>query len=71
VGWSHKYGEVLEAFGLDRYAADHSASPQEVCALLDELIENSTAVRRRIAGVLPEVQGSSLGQFDLVEQMLA
>ncbi len=70
VGWSHKYGEVLQAFGLERYAADHTASLQEMSSLLSELLDQADQIRERIAEALPGVRRSALGQFDLIDKVL-
>jgi polysaccharide pyruvyl transferase WcaK-like protein len=71
IGWSHKYIEVLEVFGLERYVADHSSSAEEVSTLLCELLAQSESTRTRIARILPEVRASALAQFELVESAVA
>ena len=57
VAWSHKYEEMMQDLGLERFAMGHEGLVQE--ALLDKVKElwgDRAAVRRGIAERLPEVK---------------
>lgn len=60
VGWSHKYKEVLDMFGLGEYAADYSElSTDKLWEEFQRLLGNSAEIRARIAENLPVVKASS------------
>ena len=60
VGWSHKYKEVLDMFGLGEYAADYSElSSDKLWTEFQRLLENSREIRAKIAENLPRVKESS------------
>lgn len=60
VGWSHKYKEVLDMFGLGEYAADYSElSTDKLWEEFQRLLGNSAEIRARIAENLPAVKASS------------
>lgn len=70
LGWSHKYVEVLETFGLQEYVANLETTSQQLAAMLDRLLHRSVEVRQQIAQTLPEMHESALRQFDIVEEVL-
>lgn len=60
VGWSHKYAEVMEQFGLGEYAADYSSlSPQGLRESFAHFEKHQEEIRRKIQEHLPAVQESS------------
>lgn len=67
VGWSHKYEEVLDDFGLAEWTLDYSAL---AAGGLEErfaaLVEASPAVRARIAERLPAVVADARESFEAV-----
>lgn len=67
LGWSHKYKEVLDMFGLGEYAMDFS---ELNCDTLWErflgLVEDSADIRAKIAENLPRVKESSLDNIRLI-----
>jgi colanic acid/amylovoran biosynthesis protein len=71
IGWSHKYREVLDMFGLADWAVGNDAYTDEVFAerirALDEAAEN---VRTQIAASLPEVTRTALEQVDVIERVV-
>jgi polysaccharide pyruvyl transferase WcaK-like protein len=71
VGWSHKYVEVLEAFGLQEYVANPETSSQQVAAMLDKLLLQAGSVSQRMAQMFPDMRESALRQFDVLETVLA
>ncbi|MBD5130371.1 MAG: hypothetical protein HDT43_10715 [Ruminococcaceae bacterium] len=67
VGWSHKYKEVLDMFGLGEYAADYSElTPEKLRTEFQRLIENSEEIRAKIAENLPNVKASSRENIELI-----
>lgn len=72
VGWSHKYVEVLEDFGLEGYAIDYAQlSEPALRDLFQRLEHDADAVRERIRQRLPAVVESSLGNARLAAELLA
>lgn len=69
VGWSHKYREVLDAFGLGAYAADYSElSAEKLKTEFDRLLENAEEIRGKIAENLPRVRASSRENIELIAE---
>ena len=67
IGWSHKYKEVLDMFGLGGYSADYSELNAE--KLYDEfqrLLQNSEEIRAKIGENLPLVKASSCENIELI-----
>jgi polysaccharide pyruvyl transferase WcaK-like protein len=65
VGWSHKYREVMEEFGLGGYVLDaHEATPEAVMACLEALRRDLPAHRSRVAEKLEGVRRSALEQIE-------
>ncbi|MDE0572072.1 polysaccharide pyruvyl transferase family protein [Demequina sp. B12] len=68
LGWSHKYREVLDMFGLADWATsasdlDQTAFEQRV----RDLDGQADGVREAIAAALPGVKAKALGQLDVIE----
>jgi polysaccharide pyruvyl transferase WcaK-like protein len=64
VGWSHKYAEVMAAFGLDDFVVDYADPALDLAALVQSLHETRTAVAEKIAAALPGIQAEARAQFD-------
>ena len=71
VGWSHKYLEVLAAFGLESNNLEAEGWERALPGKVEEMLRDGAAVRARIESALPGVKASSLRQFDVVGQLLA
>jgi colanic acid/amylovoran biosynthesis protein len=70
IGWSHKYREVLDMFGLADWALGHDAYTDEVFAeRIRALDEVRDAVRTQIAEALPQVTRTALEQIDVIERV--
>ncbi len=71
IGWSHKYEEVLEMFGLEEWAIGHSDLD---VARLSQRFDELVAARTRVVGLLrehlPEVRARSLAQADLIAELV-
>lgn len=69
VGWSHKYKEVLDMFGLGEYAADYSElTAEKLWSEFLRLLENSHGIRAEIAENLPRVKESSRENITLISK---
>ncbi len=69
IGWSHKYKEVLDMFGLGEYAADYSELDiDSLCAKFDSFIAENDKIREKIAEKLPDVKESSLDNIRFISE---
>jgi len=60
VGWSHKYAEVMEEFGLARFVIDYAASGADgVISGAQDLIANRGSYVEQIEQALPSVRESA------------
>lgn len=60
IGWSHKYKEVLDMFGLGEYAVDFSALQLDsLKSKFMGFVKESPNIREKIAAALPQVLESS------------
>ena len=72
VGWSHKYKEVLDMFGLGDYAADYSElTSDKLWSEFHRLLENSEGIRAKIVENLPRVKESSRRNIKLISEEIA
>jgi polysaccharide pyruvyl transferase WcaK-like protein len=71
VGWSHKYAEVLESFGLTDYALDYSRVSQESLSdLFGRIDREQEQIREMIRKHLPAVIDSSIENARIVGRLL-
>lgn len=71
LGWSHKYAEVMDRFGLGDWVFDDSQHDAEAfLGTCRNLLEQREHVRERIAAELPAVKAESLAQFDELARRL-
>jgi len=71
IGWSHKYKEVLDMFGLGEYAVDFSAL--QLDALKEKFagfIAENDAIRSKIAENLPKVLESSRDNMRYISEVI-
>ena len=67
VGWSHKYGEVLDSVGLGEWAIGHEAlTHDEFEVRMSRLLAEAPELRARLGARLPQVRGTALEQVDLI-----
>lgn len=68
VGWSHKYREVLDDFGLTEYGMDSSAlsAPDEIVAKVMQCVNNSSEIEEQIRTALPVVKERSALNFSII-----
>ena len=71
LGWSHKYAEVLDEFGLTGLALDHTYRPAEELAqaILDALAR-SDDIARTIEERLGAVTASARHNIDVIVEEL-
>jgi polysaccharide pyruvyl transferase WcaK-like protein len=70
VGWSHKYREVLDMFGLADWAvASGEVTPTLFRDRLVDLDRNKTTIRKKIRAHLPKVRELALEQLNLIERV--
>ncbi len=69
IGWSHKYKEVLDMFGLGGYAADFSAlSIDTLKEKFTAFMADNSAIRAQIKEHLPEVLESSRDNIRFISE---
>jgi polysaccharide pyruvyl transferase WcaK-like protein len=67
IGWSHKYREVLDLFGLSDWAfGSDQFSGQKVTTELERLADSDAEVRAALRDSLPSVKKLSVSQADLI-----
>lgn len=70
IGWSHKYREVLDMFGLAGWAVSHEDFTDQVFAeRIAQLVAERTAVRDQLKALLPGVRSTALDQVDVIAQV--
>ena len=69
IGWSHKYGEVLDPFGLGEVAMtyDDLTTGSAIFDRSRELLEQSDDIRALIAKGLPQATAQAEINFDALE----
>lgn len=72
VGWSHKYQEVLDMFGLGQYAIDFSIlSFNELKKAFDLFIKDEDAIRRHIEDNYNDVIESSKKNIETITNVMS
>lgn len=70
IGWSHKYREVLDMFGLAEWAVGHDDYSDEVFGeRIGELLGRQDAVRDQLRAALPTVKATAMEQVDIIERI--
>lgn len=71
MGWSHKYAEVLRAFGLEHCAVDYAdIDADRLSTRIVELLAEAPATREAIEKGLPAVQASARGNLAAIDEAL-
>jgi colanic acid/amylovoran biosynthesis protein len=71
VGWSHKYAEVLDEFGLQEWAVDYShLDGATMTARTGQLLAGADAVRDAIRVGLPDVVASARRNLEAIDAAL-
>jgi polysaccharide pyruvyl transferase WcaK-like protein len=68
VGWSHKYREVLDDFGLAEFGMDSTAlsHPEEIVEQVQRCIDNKEKIEAQIRHALPAVKERSALNFSII-----
>jgi polysaccharide pyruvyl transferase WcaK-like protein len=68
VGWSHKYREVLDDFGLAEFGMDSTAlsHPEEIVEQVQRCINNKANIEAQIQQALPAVKERSALNFSII-----
>ena len=70
VGWSHKYKEVLDDFGLSSLGLDSSAlnNPSEIADVVARVLSARDELSQQITAALPAVKVRSLRNFSAIAE---
>ena len=70
VGWSHKYKEVLDDFGLSSLGLDSSAlnNPSEIADVVARVLSTRDELSQQISTALPAVKIRSLRNFSAIAE---
>lgn len=70
VGWSHKYKEVLDDFGLTEFGCDSSelSEPAKLMAKIEDALSRRDEIAEQIARCLPTVQEQSERNFSVIAE---
>ena len=70
VGWSHKYKEVLDDFGLSSLGLDSSAlnNPSEIADVVGRVLSTRDELSQQITAALPAVKVRSLRNFSAIAE---
>ena len=70
VGWSHKYKEVLDDFGLSNLGLDSSAlnSPSGIADVVVRVLSSKDEISQQITAALPAVKVRSLRNFSAIAE---
>jgi polysaccharide pyruvyl transferase WcaK-like protein len=70
VGWSHKYREVLDDFGLAEFGMDSStlSTPSDIVANVARCLAEKAAIEVQIREALPAVKERSALNFSIIAQ---
>ena len=70
VGWSHKYKEVLDDFGLSSLGLDSSAlnNPSEIADVVARVLSTRDELAQQISAALPAVKIRSLRNFSAIAE---
>lgn len=71
VGWSHKYSEVLEAFGLEAWEVGFDEPGMDLLASTKRLLMERDTIQRQINAKRDRVLALSSAQFEDLERWLA
>ena len=71
VGWSHKYGEVMEQFGLEGYAVDYAGlKMSRLQELFRKMEGEEQEIRQKIAIHLPAVRDMANENMAAILQLM-
>jgi polysaccharide pyruvyl transferase WcaK-like protein len=71
LGWSHKYMEILDLFGVKEYGLDSSKlSKKLLTEKFNELERNKESIKKKLDKELPNVKKLSMSHVDLIDKAI-
>ena len=72
VGWSHKYREVLDDFGLADFGMDSAelSHPERIVQKVQFALQNCDGISSQIEKALPAVREKSARNFEVIAQVI-
>ena len=71
IGWSHKYLEMMEALGQEKYVCDHrDLSLNHLTNLVNDALYRKKEIKKELEAKLKEVKNSALESAKLVAKMV-
>jgi polysaccharide pyruvyl transferase WcaK-like protein len=70
ISWSHKYGEVLEAFELEQWEIGFDDPEMDVTASVRQLLAEKQAIQRKIGKKIDRIRSLAEAQFQDLERWL-
>ena len=72
VGWSHKYREVLDDFGLADFGMDSAelSQPERIVQKVQFALQNCDVISSQIEKALPAVREKSARNFEVIAQVV-
>lgn len=70
VGWSHKYREVLDDFGLAEFGMDSAtlSTPLTIVSNVTNCLKNKATIEAQIREALPAVKERSALNFSIIAE---
>ena len=65
VGWSHKYHEIMQEYGMRKYVVDYTkVNVEDVCNVVGEMLDQKEEMSKRIAEITKSVKQKSFRQIE-------
>ena len=71
IGWSHKYKETMDYFGLGRYAMDFSNPEMDLPLVVKEVLADKAEIHKQIRKNLYAIRQRSMIQFTYIKKVLS
>lgn len=71
IGWSHKYRETMDYFGLGKYSMDFGNTSIDLPQIVKEALDNKEVIHKQIIQHSAEVKQKALIQFSFIKQVLS
>jgi hypothetical protein len=71
IGWSHKYKETMDYFGLGKYAMDFGSPDMDLPEVVKQALTDRDKIYKQIGKNLDAVKQRSMIQFTYIKKVLA
>lgn len=72
LGWSHKYLEIMEQFGLEKYVVDYQSTEiNNIISSIDEISKNADQISNQISQKIETVKKLAYKQIELMIEILS